>query len=220
MVALLALSFEGAMLAQKASPKNSAGTVMTDAQRLMAAASRKAIMQTGISGGYFDRHFTLVKVINQPGDRRIVWKFVVNEYETTITDVLGYYTENGKRIDTHSVASTLRATAEIKRTISRKTANQIMQRCLGAFTNASVEYRPSASGPARLFLTAESIPKASQRETEIEREREERERAARNQNRKDADEIEHEGGNRPPIFTGSVDLQSGKCVKGELISTP
>lgn len=192
---------------------------LNDAERALVAASRRAIVSTGMSGSYFGRHFTLVKVVNQPGDRRIVWKFSVNGYETTVSDVLGYYTQNGKRVDTHSAGSTLRRTTEIEKTISKPEAYRIMRRCIGTFVNSSVEYIASG-GEARLLLTAESIPKTVRRNEKQEREREARERASQSQNRQGTDVIEHEGENGPPIITGTVDLQTGVCTKGRLITSP
>src|SRR5688572_8766504 len=139
---------------------------LNEAERALVAGSRNAIVRSGLSSAYFDRHFTLVQVVNRSGDRRVVWSFSVNEYATTVTDVLGYYTANGKRRDTHSVTATLGATSEIKRTISRKTADRLMQKCVGSFTNPSLEYRASGTGPARLLLTAEAIPKLGPPQTE------------------------------------------------------
>jgi hypothetical protein len=192
---------------------------LTDAERALIAGSRKAIVQTGMSESFFDRHFTVVQVVDKPGDRRIVWRFSINGHETRVTDVLGYYTQNGKRIDTHSVATTLRATADIDRTISRREANQIMRRCIGNFRNASVEYRAMDSGAVRLVMTAEQVQRTARRRKSEEREREEREREAQSKT-SGADPIEHEGQDRPPIVTGTVDLQTGKCTKGQLFVTP
>ena len=192
---------------------------LTRAERALAAGSRKAIVRTGMSESYFDRHFTLVKVINQSADRRAVWKFSINEYETIVSDQLGFYTENGRRVDTHSVTTTLQATSEIKRTISRRTANQIMQQCIGSFSHPSVEYRASGPGGARLVLTAESVPKSARQQKENERE-EARQRQAKSKSGQDADVIEREQDEGPPIVVGSVDLQTGKCTKGQLIVAP
>jgi len=207
------------LLAQR--PKVTA-PAQTDAERAVAAGSRQAIIATGISESYFDRHFTLVKVADQPGDRRAVWKFSVNGYQTTISDVVGYYTKDGKRVDTHSVASTLRRTSEIEKTISRRAANRIMRQCIGTFTHPAIEF-VAINKEARLVLTAESarrIARHREKEEREEREREERERTARSQNKQGVDPIENEGGNRPPTVTGTVDLQSGKCTKGLLMTTP
>lgn len=190
---------------------------LTDAERALIAGSRKAILQTGMSGAYFDRHFTAVQVVNKAGDRRVIWKFSINEYETRVSDVLGYYTQNGKRVDTHTVTTTLRATNDIEQTISRRAANQVMRQCIGSFRNSSIEYRASDSGGAQLLMTAEAIPKSAQRRTE-EREREERARRAQS-NRAGIDAIESEGQD-PPIITGTVNLQTGKCTKGELVVAP
>jgi len=136
--------------------------------------------------------------------------------------VLGYYTANGKRLDAHSVTTTLRATSDIIRTISRSKANRIMQQCIGAYRNASVEYRAADARAARLFLTAESVPKMA-RANEKRREVEEREARGRQSKPKlsDADVIKDEDEDYgPPIIVGSVDLQTGKCTKGELLVAP
>ena len=195
---------------------------LNEAERALVAGSRNAIVRSGMSSAYFDRHFTLVQVVNRPGDRRVVWSFSVNEYAPTVTDVLGYYTANGKRTDTHSVTTTLRATSDIIRTISRGKANQIMQQCIGAYRNPSIEYRAADARAARLFLTAESIPKMA-RVSEKRREEEERE-AREGQSkpkRSGADVIKDEDEDHgPPIIVGSVDLQTGKCTKGELLVAP
>ena len=183
----------------------------------MAAGSRRAIIATGISEKYFDRHFTIVKVVNQSGDRRVVWKFSVNGYETNVSDVLGFYTKDGKRVDTHSITSSLRRTTEIEKTISRSAANRIMRQCIGAFTHPTIEFI-TVNKEARLVLTAESARKTARHSEKEEREREARD--AKSQNKQSSDVIENEGNNGPPIITGTVDLQSGKCTQGRLMTTP
>ena len=192
---------------------------LTDAERAMTTGSRQAIIATGISEKYFDQHFTVVKVVNQSGDRRVVWKFSVNGYETNVSDVLGFYIKDGKHVDTHSVASSLRRTTEIEKTISRSAANRIMRQCIGAFNHPTVEF-VTIDKEARLVLTAESTQKTARHSEKEEREREARERAATSQNKQSSDVIENEGNNGPPIVTGTVDLQSGKCTKGRLMTTP
>ena len=190
---------------------------LNEAERALAAGSRNAIVRGGMSSAYFDRHFTLVQVVNRSGDRRVVWSFSVNEYTTTVTDVLGYYTANGKRIDTHSVTTTLRATSDIIRTISRRKANQLMQQCIGFHRNPSVEYRAADAGAARLLPTAESVPKTARanKERREDEEREARERQSKPK-RSEADVIKDESEDYgPPTIVGSVDLQTGKCTKGE-----
>jgi len=195
---------------------------LNQAERELVAGSREAIVRSGMSSAYFDRHFTVVQVVSRAGDRRVVWSFSINEYATTVTDVLGYYTANGKRIDTHSVTTTLRATSDIIRTISRRRANQIMQQCIGTHRNMSVEYRAADARGARLFLTAESVPKIA-RASEKRREEEEREARERQSKpkRSEPDVIKDEDEDYgPPTIVGSVDLQTGKCTKGELQVAP
>ena len=210
---LLNASGQGWMPATAQSTKTTAR--LNEAERALVSGSRAEIVRSGMSSRYFDRHFTLVKVVNQPGDRRVVWKFSLNEYHATVTDVLGFYTKDGKRFDTHSVAGSLRATSEIKRTISMKNATRIMKSCIGAFANPSVEYRASGNDRARLTLTAEAVstlpvrdePKPSPSPS-----------TSVPQVSTDMDEIKRKGKKRPPIIVGVIDLESGKCTRGELIS--
>lgn len=214
----LALANEDASVfsAGKASTQKTTAN-LTPAERALVAGSRQAIITTGISGAYFDRHFTLVKVVNQPGDRRIVWTFSMNEFSTSVADVLGYYTRDGKRIDTHSVTTTLGKTSDIAATISKRKVNQIMQRCIGAFTHPTVEYRAIDFHGARLVFTAEAIRKSSSEDEK--REREIKQRAAKPKPAQ-GDIIEGEDEEGAPIIIGTVDLQTGACTKGELIVSP
>jgi hypothetical protein len=192
---------------------------LTDAEKALVAGSREAIVGTGISEKYFDRHFTLVKVVNQPGDRRVIWKLSVNGYETTVSDVLGFYTKDGRRIDTHSVSSTLHRTGDIEKTISRSAANRIMRQCIGTFAHPAIELI-AMGNEARLVLTAEAARKTARHNEKEEREREERERATQQKAKQGNDVIEREGDAGPPIIVATVDLQSGKCTKGRLMTTP
>jgi hypothetical protein len=50
-------------------------------ERTIATGSRRAIIATGVSETYFDRHFTAREGGESAGDRRAVWKFSVNGYE-------------------------------------------------------------------------------------------------------------------------------------------
>ncbi len=187
---------------------------LNEAERALVTGSRNAIVRTGMSEAYFDRRFSLVKVVNQSADRRVIWKFSLNEYSTIVTDVIGYYTADGKRVDVHGAATSLRVTSDINKTISRKKADQIMQKCIGRFTNAGVEYRASPNGPARLVLAAEAVPRPEpeQQPTPVN--------PSKTQPPTDMDLIKPKGKRRPPIIVGAVDLQSGKCTKGELLAGP
>lgn len=209
-----AFGFSGHLFEQStvSNQKEPAGTTLTEDQRALAAGSRRVIVRTGISESYFDRHFKLVRVVNQPGDRRVIWKYSINGYETIVSDVLGFYSESGKRIDVHSVATTLQKTTEIRRTISKSSANQIMRRCIGTFAYPSVEYRWSGSGTARLVMVAEAVRKNAKEPTGKPPEPEVR---TTNSQDNDIDVIRRKKkrDTTTPVF-GSVDLQSAKCVKG------
>src|SRR5688572_2378686 len=54
-----------------------------DEERLVAG-SRAAIIGTGFTEKYFDAHFKPIKVHNTTGDRRVMWRFQLNDYETIV----------------------------------------------------------------------------------------------------------------------------------------
>lgn len=204
---------------------------LSAAERALAAASREAIIKTGLSAAFFDGHFRVARVIDRAGDRRVVWRLSVGGYETSVNDALGFYTEGARRVDTHSVVATLNATSDITRTITRRRAETLMRRCIGRFVNPQVEYRAQgAEGRAALLFTAQStVPREREgrvrearerreREEREEHEREERERRARAEagggHAADVVEEDDEGGEGPVIMLGAVNLVTGDCSVG------
>lgn len=200
-----------------ASAQVSSKTGLTDAESRLIAGSKRAILETGISKPYFEEHFQLIKVIDQPGDRRVVWKYSINEYETDLNDAVGYYTaQDGERVDTHSIKQVLGSTHDIEKTIPRKQAERIMKRCIGNHVSPSIIFRSfSVSGKASLYMTASNV----KRRQEEKRSRKS-EKASKN---KDAelDELREEGDeNERPSYFGIVDLETGKCTKGKAVVAP
>ncbi|HEU4479241.1 MAG TPA: hypothetical protein VFR80_12040 [Pyrinomonadaceae bacterium] len=185
---------------------------LSSEEKLLLEGSRQAILRTGITPTYFSKHFRVQQVVNKTGDRRVVWKFSINEYDTIIVDSIGYYTEGGKRVNVHGVESLLLATSDIKRTIPKARALKIMKSCLGAFANPVVEYKADGSRKAVLVLNAHSIPKSDSPSPSATPESKKTEASPE---QKDHDRI-REGRQkpRPPIELGSVNLETGKCVKG------
>jgi hypothetical protein len=198
---------------------------LSDSQKSLAEGSKKALLKTGMSETYFNKHFRLVEVFDKPGDRRVVWKFLINGYEATINDSIGHYTEGGKQIYIHSVANTLSSTTDIERTIPRARALRIMRSCLGKFTDPSIEYRAGGAGRAQLLLIASSAPKPIRRRQEA-REREERNRessrkkATQAGGKAETDVIEEEDEDGSPVYIASVNLETGKCTKGRAEAGP
>ncbi|HKY30174.1 MAG TPA: hypothetical protein VJM12_19750 [Pyrinomonadaceae bacterium] len=198
------------------SQETQAVTSLSESQKILMEGSKKAILQTGMSEAYFDRHFRLVEVIDKPADRRVVWKFLINGYEATINDSIGYYTESGKRIDVHSVQNVLMVTSDIKRTISRARALRILRACLGKFTGTAIEYRAGSSDRAELLLTASSVPRPRQSSDRERKPKEEvdREKASKSDPKVATDVIEEEEEqDRGPTYIARVNLETGKCVK-------
>jgi|SRR6267142_2371597 len=182
--------------------------------------SRKAIIETGFSERYFDQHFRLVETFDKPGDMRVVWRLSINGYAARVTDALGFYTENQKRIYVHSVKTTLGETRDISRTIPRRRAQVLMSTCLGKHTGeATVLMRFSPAEKAALYLTARSIIGSNRNRAERSRETGSDQRI--NQQNPQVDELEREGiGPRHPMRLGYINLETGKCARGRAVATP
>jgi hypothetical protein len=181
-------------------------------ERRLVAGSRAALLSLGLSEGYFDRHFSVAKVVNTAGDRRVVWRFAVGEHAAFVNDSVGYYTDQkGRRVNTHSVAASLGAAREIRRTITRRRAERLMRDCIGPFEGGSVIYRAVGTPPrAALVFSASSAapaaPAGPNNQTPPP--------AAAGQ----SDTIRAGGKKPPPPVIGAVDLQTGRCVTGYALS--
>ena len=177
--------------------------------------SRKAIIETGFSEAYFDEHFRIVAAFDRPGDIRVVWKFSVNGYETTLSDAVGYYTDHQRRVYVRSIQNTLGPTRDITRTIRRKRARELMASCLGRYAGEAVALmRLSPGEKMSLFLTAHSINRRGRRrarDTEAEE--------GVNGRSRESDVPERERTTRP-MSLGYINLETGKCSRGRAIATP
>ena len=179
-------------------------------QDKLAAASRKAILETGISEQYFDKHFRLARVVDEEGDRRVEWTFSLDGYEVLLVDDGGVHTtEGGGRVDVHSIKSELFRAYDIKRTIPKRRAEAALKSCIGDYTGASVVYRAlKAPGTAGLYLTARA-------RVEPDGEEEKERREGRGEEEEGESEREVEG---LSFSVGYVNLETGKCTvqKGQV----
>lgn len=182
----------------------------------LARGSRKAIIDTGFSADYFDKHFKLIQVIDKPGDTRVVWQFTHDEYQIRISDSLGYYTAGGRKIYTHSIGNNLGKTRNIGKTLTKQRARQRMRSCLGGrFVSESVMLTPlQQNRQAGLYLVAYAA-RGGSKDDESERERYEKNRPADDQDRPPV-----EGDRERPMTVGYINLETGKCLKGEASATP
>ena len=208
-----------------ASPDKDKASLTAAEARLMAG-SKRAILEAGISEPYFEKHFQLINVMNQPSDRRVVWKYTINEYEAILNDAVGYYTSDGERIDTHSIKDTLGSAYDIEKTITKKQAEKSMKDCIGKYASQSIMYRSLAvPGKATLYMTATSASKKRDNAERREREEERRKEAKKGESKKkdsqlDAIEEEEDENEGPPVYFGIVNLETGKCTKGKAVVTP
>jgi hypothetical protein len=189
---------------------------LDDAQRALVESSKKAIVATGISESYFTSHFTVLKVLNQPSDRRVMWKFAVNGYESIINDSIGSTSVGSKQINIHSVSRSLGQTREISKTISRPRALRALKSCIGNYAEPYVELG-QVEGHAELFLVGTQKPKVNRREQAdaLEREREEAEERSRTIGTTDVIENEEGEKQKSPVIIGYINLQTGKCTRGK-----
>jgi hypothetical protein len=182
--------------------------------------SRKAIIETGFSARYFDEHFRLVETFDKPGDMRVVWRLSISEYAVNVTDALGYYTENQKRIYVHSVKNTLGGTHDISRTIPRRKAQTLMRTCLGRNAGeATVLMRLSPTEKASLYLTAHSIIGSERNRAEQSRKTKSGQRVSKQNPQRDEPEREVIKPRRP-MYLGYINLETGKCSRGRAVATP
>jgi hypothetical protein len=200
---------------------------LTDEESRMVKGSRAAIIEAGFSESYFDAHFRLNHVVNSPNDRRILWRFSLGEYNAVVGDSLGFYIdEKGRRIDTHSARATLHSAHDVLHVIQKWRAERIMRSCIGAFTNGAVVLQADgADGQTALVFIATSMPKPRRKDRAEREERERRERAkkkrtegALGQAQRDVLENEDDEGDGEPIYIGSVNLETGRCTKGQAVS--
>lgn len=200
-------------------PERVEGARLSEAGERLVRDSKAAVLAQGISGPYFDAHFRVFKVVDAPGDRRVVWSFRVNGHEALVSDTVGYYTDaRGRLVDTHSIAGALPAAHDITRTISRRRAERIMRACIGRFEGGAVVYR-AAGAPERaaLIFTAASAPRRGRREGE-EGARAAGAKEEKRPPRTDVIEGGDEEGGGAPVYIGAVDLETGRCTKGRGIA--
>lgn len=188
-----------------------------DEKRLVQS-SKAALLAAGMSEDYFDRHFKLLRVMNKPSDRRVVWLFKVNEYEALVNDTVGFYAdERGRHVYTHSIANSIGEARDIKRTISRRRAERIMRRCIGEFQNESVAYQSfGPEGRAALVFTAISLPSADST-TKAKTGSVAPPSSSTPPAKEDGnpyDYVKPGGKKKPFLLTGSVNLETGRCTKG------
>jgi hypothetical protein len=178
--------------------------------------SRQAIIETGFSEAYFDKHFRISATFDRPGDTRVVWRFSLNRYEVVVTDAIGFYIQSQKRVYVHSVKNTLGATRDISRTISKARAEALMKACLGRYADeAAVLLRLSPAEKTSLYLTAHSIIRTGPRARS-------REKSGRTEDKHpEIDQPESEVTKpRGPIRIGYINLETGKCTTGLARATP
>lgn len=203
-------------------------TKLSEEESRIVGGSRAAIIAAGFSEAYFDAHFKLSRVVNAQNDRRVLWHFSLGEYITLVNDSLGFYTDGkGRRVDTHSAGTTLHSAHDVLRVIPKRRAERIMRSCIGAFAKGSMVMQADGEGGrTALVFTAISLPRVRRADRAEREERERRERAQKaatqgapgQQAQRDVLEDEEDEGGGEPIFIGSVNLETGRCTKGEAIS--
>jgi hypothetical protein len=207
----------GKTASSAASPQTNDAPALTEADAQLMRASRQAILSTGISEHYFNTHFTLVQVFNSMSDRRVVWRFKTGEHEATLTDSIGFYTNaRGRRVYTHTVAQTLVSAHDIRRTITRRQAERIMKSCIGEFESGGVVYQATGRPPrAALVFTALSLPPPAEPSAtrNVPAPAQSSSTPAAGSSAQ-VDVVKPGGKKKPFLWTGGVNLETGRCTKG------
>lgn len=221
----LALAFAPGASAALAQSRAGAGDATAGAQAAettglsaeeekLVSGSRAAILAAGLSPRYFDAHIRLFKVVNTAGDRRVVWRFAVNEHEATINDAVGFYTDaQGQLVFTHSVTGLLAPAHDVRRTITRRRAERVMRACIGGFAGGSVSYQKFGSPPrAALVFSAVSLPLPA---APVASAKQQQPPAAAQRKEEDPERDRIGGGKKKPfLLIGTIDLETGRCTKG------
>jgi len=205
--------------------KSSDRQSLTAPEARLVNGSKIAILETGISEPYFEVHFRLVTAIDKSADRRVVWRFSINEYEAILNDAVGYYTSaDGRRVDVHSIKDALGSTHDIEKTISKKEAERIMNRCIGKYTSVTVVFQALTKRSAALVMTASPVGTNKADKEKQEREEKSKKESEKRSSKKktpESDTIREEGDEgRGPSYFGILDLESGRCTKGKAIVAP
>ncbi|MCA1633369.1 MAG: hypothetical protein LC802_06510 [Acidobacteria bacterium] len=203
-----------ARAASVAAKRPGAEPKLTPEEERLVRDSKAAIIETGFSEGYFDAHFKPVKVHNSPGDRRVVWRFRLDGYETTINDSIGFYTDaRGRRVDSHMVGAALGRTRDIRRTISFRRARRAMKACIGEYSPGSILLqRFDADGRVSLVFTAVSLPPPAEPASAASAGQPTPPPPPAGPQR---DGPKPGGKKKKPFLKiGSIDLETGRCTKG------
>ena len=195
---------------QSLGPKAAGGELkLTPEEERLVRGSKAELLATGFSEAYFDAHFEPVRVLNTPGDRRVTWRFRVGGHETLVHDSLGFYTgADGRRVNTHTVAATLGVTHDITQTIPAEEASRLMRECIGEFEGGAVVFqRFGEEGRAALVFTAVSVPPPAQPAAQPAAPPAQATGARQ-------DKLKPGGKKKPFLLIGTVDLETGRCVKG------
>ncbi|HVF51492.1 MAG TPA: hypothetical protein VNA19_15500 [Pyrinomonadaceae bacterium] len=186
--------------------------------------SKQAILATGISEPYFRQHFRPVRVVDQPGNRFVEWRYSVNEYETLLTDSVGYTTIEGKRVNIHSIGTSLRSTSDINKTIPKRQARRIIKDCIGQYSDDTIIFQPlRTSQKAALYLTATSATATAAPAPPVKKESAASSTpaapppATKTPAQSSEDMPLSKGRDvspLPPFWIGYVNLETGECIKG------
>jgi hypothetical protein len=204
----VALCAAAPLEAQTARPRTpDAPPAAGEAERELVRSSRAAIIAAGFSAPFFDKHFSVYKVVNTPGDRRVMWRFRAHGHETYVNDSVGSSADaRGRRINTHSAAVTLAGARDLRRAITRRRAERIMRSCIGPFEGGAVVFQQFGPQPrAALVFTASTPPPPEASDLP----------ASTFPSEPSGNADLQRGGKKGPFMSlGAVDLETGRCVKG------
>jgi hypothetical protein len=124
-------------------------------ERRIAEASRRVIVDAGLSSAYADAHVFFDRVLRDGEEWVVQWRFSDGD---RIVPLIDRITAGSGATLAHSLASQLGRAHDLTNVIPASQANSALRACIGEFEQPIVRFAATiVDGPASLTLTARSV---------------------------------------------------------------
>jgi len=125
----------------------------------MVAESRLELIASGMSPEYVDSHFQVTDMIDEDDEKRVVWTYTLGDYTIEVVDPVSWTLDEKEEITySHGIRHELGSTRNIELVIPMKQAEEIMQDCLGEYTQVQFSFiARDIPGSASLWMIARSV---------------------------------------------------------------
>lgn len=124
--------------------------------------SRQEIIASGMSPAYVDAHFTVVEMVDEDQEKKVVWNYTLGSYSIQVTDLVTWTQDAAGNITyTHSIRQEWGTTRDIETVLSPADAEMALKNCIGEFEQAVLKFTAlELPGSASPWLTARSLQPA------------------------------------------------------------